>query len=160
VSEAWVVDASPLILFARVGQLDLLKGAAPAILVPHAVIEEVRAGRERDSTAETALAWAEGYRVDDLALPPSIEHWDLGGGESQVIAHGVLGSRWVVLDDRAGRRCAEAHGVPVIGSVGIVLRCKRHGLIEKAGPVLRGLMDAGMFLDSQLLQHLLDSLGE
>ena len=45
----------------------------------------------RTGTAETALAWAESYRVDDLALPPSIEHWDLGGGESQVIAHGVMG---------------------------------------------------------------------
>lgn len=159
-SEAWVVDASPLILFARVGQLDLLERAAPAILIPHAVIEEVRAGRKKDGTAETALAWAEGYRVDDLALPPSIEHWDLGGGESQVIAHGVMGSRWVVIDDRAARRCADAHGVPVIGSVGIVRRSKRLGLIEKAGPVLRELIDAGMFLDSHFLQQLLEGLGE
>jgi predicted nucleic acid-binding protein len=50
--------------------------------------------------------------------------------------------------------------VPVIGSVGIVLRCKRLGLVEKAGPVLHELMDAGMFLDSQFLQQLLESLGE
>jgi predicted nucleic acid-binding protein len=70
-----------------------------------------------------------------------------------------MGARWVVLDDRAARRCAGAHSVPVIGSVGIVLRRKRLGLIKKAGPVLRELIDAG-FLDSHFLQQLLEGLGE
>jgi hypothetical protein len=38
VSEAWVVNASPLILFARIDRLDLIERLAPALLnpkVPH-----------------------------------------------------------------------------------------------------------------------------
>jgi hypothetical protein len=62
------------------------------------------------------------YRVEDVGVITSIEHWDLGPGESQVIALCISGSRSAVLDDRAARRCAAAHNVPVIGTLGIVLR--------------------------------------
>ena len=88
-SEVWVVDASPLILFSRIDQLDLIEGLAPAILVPNAVIEEVRAGQHKDPAAARALEWAARYRVEDIAVKASIEHWDLGLGEAQVIARCV-----------------------------------------------------------------------
>ena len=131
-SEAWVVNASPLILFSRIARLDLIERLAPAILIPNAVIEEVRAGQQKDPTATAALAWAAKYHIADVAVITSIEHWDLGSGESQVIAHCIGGSRWAVLDDRAARRCAAAHNVPVIGTLGIVLRSKQKRLIESA----------------------------
>jgi predicted nucleic acid-binding protein len=60
--------------------------------------------------------------VEDTAVVASIEHWDLGLGEAQVIAQCVDGSRWAVLDDRVARRCAAAHNVPVIGTLGCVRR--------------------------------------
>ena len=100
-SEAWVVNASPLIPFSRIGRLDLIDHLALAILVPNAVIEEVRAGQDKDRTAATAMAWAEQYRIDDMQLMAHIEHWDLGPGESQVIAHSIGRPRWAVLDDRS-----------------------------------------------------------
>lgn len=126
-NEAWVVNASPLILFSRIGRLDLIERLAPAILIPDSVIEEVRAGQHKDPTAATALLWAEQYQVENVTVAASIEHWDLGPGESQAIAHSVGASRWAVLDDRAARRCAIAHGIPVIGSLGVVLRSKKSG---------------------------------
>ena len=78
VSEAWVVNASPLILFSRIARLDLIERLAPTILVPDAVIEEVRVGERKDRAAATAVEWAEKYRVADIAVATSIEHWDLG----------------------------------------------------------------------------------
>lgn len=159
-SEAWVVNASPLILFGRIDRLDLLERLAPTILIPSAVLGEVRAGQDKDRTAATTLAWAEAYRVGDVAVPASIEHWDLGPGESQVIAHGVRGSRWAVLDDRAARRCAAAHNVPVIGSLGIVLRSKMNRQVDKARPLVSDLIGAGMFLDREFMDRVLTSIGE
>ena len=41
---AWVVDASPLIVLARVGQLSRLERLAPQALIPSAVDLEVRSG--------------------------------------------------------------------------------------------------------------------
>jgi predicted nucleic acid-binding protein len=160
VSEAWVVNASPLILFSRIGRLDLIERLAPTILVPHAVIEEVRAGQGKDPTAAAALRWAEQCRVDDVTLVASIEHWDLGAGESQVIAHCVGTPRWAVLDDRAARRCAVTHGVPVIGSLGVVLRSRKKRNIDRARPLVERLIAAGMFLDDEFVDRVLVSVGE
>ncbi len=159
-SEAWVVNASPLILFARIARLDLLERLAPRIIVPRAVFEEVRAGEGKDPTAATALAWAADRLVPDATVPVGVEHWDLGSGESQVIAQGLAGSRWVVLDDLAARRCAVSHGLAVIGSLGVVLRSKQRGLLDEAEPWVTKLIDAGMFMDGQLLELALESVGE
>jgi predicted nucleic acid-binding protein len=76
VSEGWVVNASPLILFSRIGRLDLIERLAPTVLIPSAVIEEVRAGQDKDRTATAALEWAANYRVEYVAVITSIEHWD------------------------------------------------------------------------------------
>jgi predicted nucleic acid-binding protein len=160
VSEAWVVNASPLILFSRIARLDLIERLAPTILVPDAVIEEVRVGERKDPTATAALAWAANYRVADVAVITSIEHWDLGSGESQVIAHCIGGSRWAALDDRAARRCAAAHNVSVIGTLGIVMRSKQKGLIESTRPLVSELIATGMFLDDKFVDRVLASVGE
>ncbi len=159
-SEAWVVNASPLILFARIDRLDLIERLAPTILIPNAVIREVRAGQQKDRTAASALKWAEQYGVEDVALVATIEHWDLGPGESQVIAQSLGRPRWAVLDDRAARRCAVAQGIPVIGSLGVVLRLKKNRHIDRARPLVKGLIAAGMFLDDEFLDRVLASVGE
>ncbi len=159
-SEARVSNASPLILFARIARLDLFERLAPSIIVPRAVFEEVRAGQEQDPTAAIALAWAAERCVPDATVPVGVEHWDLGSGESQVIAHGLSGSRWVVLDDLAARRCAVSHGLAVIGSLGVVLRSKQRGLLDEAKPWVTKLTEAGMFMEDRLLALALESVGE
>lgn len=159
-TEAWVANASPLILLGRIGRLDLMERLAPEIIVPDAVIAEIRAGEVKDATAITALRWAESRRVADAIVPASVERWDLGSGESQVIAHGLVGTRWAVLDDLAARRCATAHGITVIGTLGIVLRSKQRGSIDRAEPWITKLINAGMFVDRELLDRILAIAGE
>ena len=77
-SEARVLNASPLILLSRIARLDLIERLAPKILVPNAVIEEIRAGQAKDQTAAVAREWAARYRVEDIAVGASVEHWDSG----------------------------------------------------------------------------------
>jgi len=160
VSDVWVVNASPLILFSRIGRLDLIERLTSAILIPSAVIEEVRAGRAKDSSAAVALQWASQYRAHDAPVMPSIERWDLGAGESQVIAHSAGTARWGVLDDRAARRCALAHGVAVIGSLGVVLRSKKKRHIDRARPLIDDLIAAGMFMDEEFIRRALENVAE
>lgn len=52
VDETLVVNASPLILLARIERLDLLASLAKILVVPEAVIREIQAGSDRDGTAE------------------------------------------------------------------------------------------------------------
>jgi len=65
-----------------------------------------------------------------------------------------------VLDDLAARRCATAHGLPVIGSLGVVLRSKEHGLIGDARSIVGRLIEAGMFLEQAFLDSVLQTIGE
>ena len=138
---------------------DLFERLTTNIIVPNAVRDEVRAGQARDASAARALRWAESRCRPDIAVPASVSHWDLGAGESQVIAHALADSLWAVLDDRAGR-CAVAHELPVIGSLGVVLRAKRHGLLVAARPCVTKLIAAGMFVDAQLLTDALAGVNE
>ena len=49
--ELWVVNASPLITLAKIGQLQLLVRPGATLAVPEAVADEVRAGPEGDAAA-------------------------------------------------------------------------------------------------------------
>ena len=58
------------------------------------------------------------------------------------------------------RRCAVAHGIAVIGSLGGVLRSKNNRQIDKARPLVKELIAAGMFLDDEFADRALASVGE
>ena len=122
--DAWVLNASPIILYARVKRLDIIEQLAPGIIVPFSVLEEVKAGIHKDSTAKDAVNWAGRFKRSDIPVPPTVERWDLGAGESQVISFCKQDKRWAVLDDRMARRCISAHGLQMIGSLGMILRAK------------------------------------
>src|SRR5438105_10091516 len=103
----FVVNASPLILLSHIDALPLLAALADEVIAPMAVIAEIRVGVPDDpqSAAVGQLPWLDVR--PDLPIPPEIAAWDLGGGESQVLAHAqILPNAEAVLDDGQGRRCA------------------------------------------------------
>lgn len=156
-----VVNASPLILLSRTGRLDLLASLAKTLVVPEAVIREIRAGSDRDDTADRIKNLSSVLQVDDQPVPDRIRSWDLGAGESQVLVHGLErpGSE-VVLDDLAARRCARSLGLPMIGTLGIVVLCRHRGLISAARPVIEALCNAGLRLKPRLVDEALAKVGE
>lgn len=48
VEKPWVVNASPLIALAKIGHLDLLLAPSRILMIPEAVVEEVRVGPPED----------------------------------------------------------------------------------------------------------------
>ena len=65
-----------------------------------------------------------------------------------------------VIDDLAARKCAASLGIPVIGTLGIVLRARRQGIIPAARPVVEDLLRGGMFLSRSLLDRALALVDE
>jgi len=161
VDRALVVNASPLILLARIDRLDLLTSLTKLLVVPEAVIREIQAGSDRDGTADKIKDLASILQVDDRPVPDQIRSWDLGAGESQVLAHGLerRGSE-VVLDDLAARRCARSLGLTMIGTLGIVVLCRHRGIISAARPVIETLREAGLRLKPALMDQALAKVGE
>jgi predicted nucleic acid-binding protein len=159
--ETAVVNASPLICLSRAGLADLLRQAAQTIVVPAAVAREILARGPRDVTAAALASSTWLTQVEDLAIPPGILAWDLGDGESSVLAWALAhpGTR-AVIDDLEGRRCAESLGIPLRGTVGRVLRARRAGLIESARDALERLRRGGMYLSDQICAKVLKEVGE
>jgi hypothetical protein len=153
--EVWVVNASPIISLSRAGHLRLVTELAEQVLVPEAVALEVLAGSETDP-ARRALESGWGKRVLVEQVPAAILEWSLGAGESHAlaVAQAKQGST-VVLDDAEGRRCARTLGVPLLGTLGIVVRAKKRGRVQSAAQVLRDLLDAGFHLEEGLISDIL-----
>ena len=161
VDRALVVNASPLILLARIERLDLLTALAEQVVVPEAVLREIQAGSHRDATAGKVKDLASLLQVEDRRVPDRVRLWDLGAGESQVLAHGLdRPEARVVLDDLAARRCALSLGLPMIGTLGVVILCRHRGILSAARPVVEALREAGLRLKPALVERALAKIGE
>ena len=160
-SRLFVVNSSPLILLARIDRLDLLTGIAKSVMVPDGVIRELEAGADRDAAADLVRS-ASGLRlVGDLEVPDRVGLWDLGSGESQVLAHALSApGTEAVIDDQAARRCAGALGVPTLGTLGLVITCRDRGLVPAARPLLEQLRNQGMYLKRAVLDAALAKVDE
>lgn len=155
----WVINASPLILLGKLGCLHLLAGLVPQVMVPDAVFREVSAGMDVVGAA-TSLAWAQSRLVSDVVVPASILGWDLGAGESQVLAHCLAGRYLAVLDDGEARAAAKVHALPLVGTLGVILRARQAGLIPAARPLVERLLESGSYLAADLVQQALAKVGE
>jgi predicted nucleic acid-binding protein len=154
VTERWVINASPLILLGKAGQLSWLPELGE-LVIPQAVADEIMAGSEDDS-ARQWLAFGKGktFVTPDAPVPSELGAWDLGSGETSVLAWAIRqGNYEAILDDSAARRCALVFGVPVRGTLGLVVLAKRRGLITKCRPVFASLTTSGLFITRDLLEQ-------
>ncbi len=160
-AESPAINTSPLIFLSKANLLNLLQIVSPQIIVPQAVATEIQAYGETDVTART-LAATDWLVVTPMPpVPAVIQSWDLGAGESAVLTWGYThpGTE-VILDDLAGRRCATTLGIPIRGTLGLVLTAKQRGEIPAARPVLEQLRLSGMYLSDRVMNQALALVGE
>lgn len=157
-----VSNSSPLILYARVGRLDLLHKVFGDILIPDAVYAEVvGAGAGLPGSIETSsLAW---IRLRSTAsnpqqLPPQFRN--LGAGETEAVLLAQALNLPLLIDDLDGRRAAEAMGIAVTGSAGVLLLAKESGHIAQVQPILDQLLAARLRLASSVVLRVLQLAGE
>jgi predicted nucleic acid-binding protein len=129
-----VVNATPLIALALLDRLELLQQMFDEVLVPATVYEEVVVkGVGRPGAA--AVDRADWFQVVSPRAASTIEPMLLGldTGEMDVL---LLAREqrpdWVLIDERLGRRVARAMGLPVKGTLGVLLAVVLAGLLSKA----------------------------
>jgi predicted nucleic acid-binding protein len=150
-----VVNASPLIVLAKIGRLDLLEWPNRRIVVPGAVADEVLAGPLNDPARNALVS---GWASERSDVPPAADvlEWGLGAGESAVLTLArSTPESLAVIDDGAARSCARTLGVPVVGTLGVVLGARNAGRIASASEVLRALRAVGLRLDSSVVARAL-----
>ena len=155
------MNASPIILLAKVGQANLLLDLPGKLAVPEIVFDEIDAG----PTGSSARQWLakneeliDKRSVDEIAV---ISSWDLGDGETAVLSKAYQDPDWTaIVDHRAARRWASALDISVTGTLGVLLLGKEDGSIPEVGPVLKDLVDAGLRISETLFNEVMRLAGE
>ena len=156
-----VVNASPLIFLSKAGIIHLLQEEGSEVLVPECVAQEILKRGSHDVTAKTvaSTAWLKTIEVPEV--PALIQSWDLGPGESSVLAYAYSNPGvTAIIDDGPGRYCAETLGIPLRGTLGLVMMAKKRGVIPAARPLVAVLKQHGMYLSESILDRAMSLIDE
>jgi uncharacterized protein len=149
---AVVSNSSPLIALTQIGSLDLLRSLFETILVPPAVRRETVAS----IGAPTWLIERSLTRPLDPRVPASL---DLG--EREVLSLALeIGAYRVIVDERPARRAARMLGLPVVGTLGVLVLAKDRGLIDAVRPHAESLVHAGFYVAPAIYDDALRAAGE
>lgn len=156
-----VINASPLIFLSRGHHIDLLHHFADEILVPKPVADESIARGPENETAQAIKNTPWIKIVETPSIPETILYWGLGQGESSVLAYAQANPGIeAIIDDLAGRKCADYLGIAVRGTLGIVLSAKKRNLIPDARAVMEDLIRSGLYLSHKVLEEALKRVNE
>lgn len=152
-----VTDTTPLINLAGVGLLALLPLVYGEIWTPVAVTAEYNRGVRPGDPDLAILPWLRVREVPaDLTLPQN-----LGAGEKAAIALASASqARLILLDERLGRRVAVERGLQVAGTLAVLVRAKRLGLLPAVRPVLELMTEQGRRIGAALAASVLRAAGE
>ena len=144
-SENAVTDSACLIGLERIGRLDILSQSFNTVFIPSAVEKEL--GRSVD--------WLIVRPVQNKDTVTTLKT-QIDEGEAEVIALAMeLKDVYVVLDDKKARRIAQEIGLEVIGTIGVILRAKKKGIIAEIKPVLNKLEEVDFRISNTLYEQAL-----
>lgn len=148
-----VADAGPIIALARLDLLAIPGSIFGKVLVTEIVMDECFANPIHVEHRAIRIALDNGQllRIDWLESPqPSM--WNLDRGEASTIDLAATRQATVLVDDLAARRTAQAIGLNVIGTCGLLLEARRRNLIEAIRPPIEKLAQSGYYLGESLIE--------
>lgn len=147
-----VADASPLIVLARIEHLHLLPRVFEQVIVPDAVRHECLADLRRAGARAIDAAFESGRlcgQPGDVCWEP-VTLVSLNAGESAAIGLALALCCPVLMDESLGRAVARRRLVPVVGTLGVLLKSKQLGIVPKVAPLLHRMKEEGYFLAERL----------
>ncbi|HEU4783080.1 MAG TPA: DUF3368 domain-containing protein [Ktedonobacterales bacterium] len=105
----------------------------------------------------STFAWIEVHPV----VPHPDVSTNLDAGEAAALALALHSSaQLVLLDEQRARREATRLGLPIAGTLTVLLEAKRRGILPLVGPVLDQMIAQGRRISADLKAHVLALAGE
>ena len=157
-----VVNTTPLIALSHVGQLDILKKLYGEIIIPKAVYRELSAKTESicKKAVDRSLEW---IRVENIKnqMAKTMYKTQLHDGEVEVmILSKEIAADVVIIDDANAKKHAKYLGLPVTGTLGVLIKAKREGHINELKPILHQMAENGIYISKSLIELCLKQVGE
>jgi predicted nucleic acid-binding protein len=132
-----ISNSTPIIHLAKIGRLDLLQQFFGTITVPQMVWKECTSPGERRPEIENILAadWIQVVKINDRIV--TLLRHDLDHGEAEAIALAMeRKASLLLLDDSDAREKARLYRLTITGTVGLLLRAYREGMLVSLGKTL------------------------
>lgn len=144
-----IADSTCLIGLDRIGKIDLLSQMYSQVTIPPEVQKEFG----------LYFSWLIVKTPQNIGMVNSLK-LVVDDGESEAITLAYeLGYR-LIVDDRQARNTAQKLGIKIIGTVGILVKAKKLGLINQLLPILEALENHGFYLSQSLKTEALILVGE
>jgi predicted nucleic acid-binding protein len=105
------------------------------------------------------FSWLHVQPLLDRSLLPAVA--DLGPGEAEAIALALSNAEsLLILDDSLGRETARLRRLTYTGTLGVLVRSKKEGLLPRVAPVIEDLRRTTMYLSPELISKVLTEAGE
>jgi len=160
-----VSNTSPLLNLAIIDHLFLLPQQFGQVLIPQAVLAELKVNQALPGSNALRTALNEGWlipqSVSNKALV-SLLRQELHQGESEAIALAVeVSAERILLDEKEARQSARALGLALTGILGILLKGWHEGTVASMKVVTERLQrEANFWIAPDLLNQLLQESGE
>jgi predicted nucleic acid-binding protein len=155
-----ISDSSPLISLATIEKLNLLDKLFTEIFVPCSVYEEVI--RENKPYSNEIKEFLNG-RIKHVKNRVAVEVLlsDIGKGESEAIILAIEEkSDYLLIDDLKARKLAKINGLEIIGTMGILLKGKKEGLIKEIKPFIDELLKNDIRIGDKIIEMTLKAAQE
>lgn len=149
--EVVIADTSCLIVLTKIGELDVLRRLYDTVLTTPVVAAEFGRPLPEWMRLESAR---NARQEQELAR-------QLDAGESSAIALGLeRPNSTVILDDYKARQVAERLGVQLTGTLGVLIRATKKGVVPALRPLLNLVRETDFRFSRELEALALQAVGE
>lgn len=158
-----MADTSVVSNLALVGAAKLLPALFGKLIVPEQVWRELLRGAELYEGLRFLrdIDWLEVRAVPlSASLTELSKEVDLGEAEAIALAL-ELKADLLLVDDSDGRTAAMRHGIPIMGLLGVLIRAKEKGLVERISGWIEELrLNTSFRMSDELVLRVLKDAGE
>jgi len=155
-----VSNTTPIISLLKINRLELLKELYGQIYIPHAVFEEIEAGKFKSFYRNlSALSWIQIMYVKSKHAPNFFPVLDAGEAEAILLAS-EMNTDLIIIDERLGRLYAKYVNLKTTGTLGILLKAKEKGLIGSIKPMIEKLQENDFYMSKSLVRQILKLANE
>lgn len=146
-----VSNTTPIISLLKISRLEILKVLYSEIIIPQAVFLEIEKGRNKKYYYDLSnLSWIKIQNIHD-------KHWrkyflDLDAGEAEaIILASEINADTIIMDEKLGRLYAKNAGLKVTGTIGLLVKARKSGLIKELKPLLIELTEKDVWISERLI---------